>query len=564
VLRQLSVRLRALLRREAMEAELDEELRYHVESEIARNIARGLTPDAARFAALRAFGNSSQHKEAVRDAWGWRWLEQIGQDVRYALRGVRRAPIFALTVVLTIALGLGLNGTAFTIFDAYVLRPLSVRDPSSLYEITWVNRAGRRHAFSWPQYQELRRDPDGGAFSELLAYRFISARIDSTPSFGQLVTGNFFSMLGVGAALGRTLLPSDAESPGTAPVVVLSHRAWENRYGADSQIVGKSVRVRGYPLLVVGVARAGFDGLGDVPLDFWIPLTAIDQVEDGPSLFGPKSPEMLWIVGRLRPSVTVEQAKSELMTRARVLSVGRPDAEEPLSPRLSSQATRVPLDDELLVILAPILSAFGLVLLIACANVANMMLARGMARQREIGIRLSLGAARARLVRQLLTESVILALPAAAIGYGVSRATIGLGLRLMFATMPAEFAAYIRVVPLLPDMRVLTFMLATALVAAVFFGLAPALQATRPDVVQATRGDFDTGLRPSRLRNMLVVGQITVCVVLLVSAGVLLRGARRLERVDVGVRTRDVLQIDIVEKFRPSVVARLRATPGVV
>ncbi|PYP60792.1 MAG: hypothetical protein DMD26_18985, partial [Gemmatimonadetes bacterium] len=195
MLERLRIRLRALLRGGAMNEELDEELQYHLDLETERNVARGMSHRDAAAAARRAFGNPTQLKEQVRDSWGRRWLERLDQDTRYALRSFRRAPTFSTTVILTIALALGLNTTAFSIFNAYVLRPIAVRDPSSLVQMSWVDRGGNWHVFTWNDYQALRTNRE--ALAETFAFRFIFTRIDSTPAFGQLVSGNYFSMLGV-------------------------------------------------------------------------------------------------------------------------------------------------------------------------------------------------------------------------------------------------------------------------------------------------------------------------------------------------------------------------------
>jgi len=563
MLEALRVRLRALFRASAMESELDEELRYHLDAETERNIARGLTPRDAALAARRAFGNPTQLKEEVRDSWGRRWLERLVADTRYALRSFRRTPGFAATVVATIALALGLNTTAFTLFDAYVLRPIGVRDPASLYQITWHDRAGDVRGFTWREYQDLRNNRD--AVTESFAFRSIFARIDSLPAYGQLVSGNFFSLLGVGAALGRTLLSSDATEPGAQPVVVLAYDSWRSRFGGDSSIVGKTLDVRGHPLQVVGVAAQGFAGLGDTPLDFWVPATMNDVVFDGDSVFGTHPSEAFWLVGRLRPELSPSQGSAWVMSWLRAHHLDAHSRDLPADVTLRSRATSIALTPEFVIFFTPIATAFALVLLIACANVANMMLARGLARQRELGVRLSLGAARSRLVGQLLTEAVLLAMPAALLGFAISRLTIGGGVRLMFATIPAELGPYLRIVPLAPDGRIFLFMLIAAAAAAVLFGLAPALQATRPNIVHATRGDFGTDVRPSRLRNALVVAQVTTCVLLLVCAGILFRGVGRMQQLDIGIETHGVVRLDLQEQrgARGRVLQVLRERPDV-
>ena len=560
---RLRLRLRALVRPRAMEEELDEELRYHLENETARNLARGMHPADAALAARRAFGNATQLKEQVRDGWGRRWAERIGQDARYAWRSFRRAPAFAAGVVATIALALGLNTAAFTFFDAYVLRPMAVRDPGSLFELSWFRRDGERRVFTRIEYEALHGDH--AAFAESFAYRFLFARVDSAPTYGHLVAGNYFSMLGVGAALGRTLLPSDAAVPGGAPVIVISDALWRSRFGGDSSIIGRSIRVRGRALEVVGVAARGFGGLGDVPIDFWAPLTLTDAFYPGDSVYASGTAPVLSIVARIRPEIAPDQASAWLVSWMRARRAGDRERERPATAQLLPRATAIPPTPELVLFFTPIAAAFVIVLLIACANVANMMLARGLARQRELGIRLSLGAGRARLVGQLLTESVLLALPAAVLGFGLSRVTIEGALRLVFLTLPPELTYYFRLAPMPPDGRIFLFILAAAVGSAVLFGLAPAIQATRPNIVHATRGELDVAYRPARLRNALVIGQITVCVLLLVCAGVILRGVGRLQRLDIGLRTGGVVRVDLQERAgtRDAALAVLRTRPAI-
>jgi hypothetical protein len=390
----LFLRLRALFAWRRVESELDEELRFHIEMQTRKNLAAGMRhDDAARHARIQ-FGGVAQAQEECRDARRTGFFETLFQDVRYAIRGFRRTPGFAFTVIATVALGLGLNTSLFTAFNAYVLRPLAVRDPYSLYRYTWINRNGDGHMFSWREFQGLcSQNP---AFSEIMAVDQLGfARAEGHIMFGQLVTGNYFRMLGIEAALGRTLYPEDAAAPGSAPVVVLSFKTWLNKFAGDPDIVGKKIFIHGYPLEVVGVARGGFTGLSEVPLDFWAPLTMAAQLEPGPSLFAVQQPERLNIIGRLRRELSPRQAAAALTAWAQQTTTGRPAPEKATGTVLRSEATTIPLDPIVIAAFSPIIVAFGVVLLISCANVANMMLARAMARQREIGIRLAIGAARA-------------------------------------------------------------------------------------------------------------------------------------------------------------------------
>ena len=558
--RDLLLRLRALLWRRRVENELDEELRFHIALETKNNLAAGMPPDEAARQAQVRFGGVEQVKEECRDVRRIGWVDALRQDVRYSLRGFHRKPGFAFTVVATIAVGLGLNTTLFTIFNAYVLRPLAVRDPYSLYRYTWINKNGADHRFSWQEFQGFRSQ--NPAFSEVIGLQRVGfARVAGHFMFGELVTGNYFRMLGINPAFGRTFAPEDAAAPGRAPVVVLSFKAWKNKFAGKPDIVGKKIYIHGYPLEVVGVAREGFNGLSEVPLDFWVPLTMAAQLEEGPSLFGVEQPERLSIVGSLRHTLNLRQARAGLTAWAQRATIGRPGPERAVGTDLRLEATTIPLEPMVIAAFSPIIVAFALVLLIACANVANMMFARAMARQREIGIRLAIGAARSRLIRQLLTESVLLALPAAIAGFAVSCATIELAVRLMFATMPRGYADFISLLPLEPDTRVFVFMLLAAVLSALLFGLAPALQATRSNVMQAAHGEFTTDFRPARLRNALVIGQVSVSVLLLICAAVLLRAHSRIEHLDVGLQPHGVVAIDIQDRFRSKVIRQLASEP---
>jgi len=558
--RTLAIHVRALVRRRATDAELAEEIEYHLERDIERRIARGESESAARLSTRRAFGNVTALTEEARTASRVDAIEQLMQDTHYALRGFRRAPRFALTVVLTIGLGIGLVTSAFTIFDAYVLRLFEVRDPTSLFEMRLHDRWGRERNASWNEYQALTRA--NPAFSETFASVWIIARRDGEPVMLQAVSGDFFRMLGVGPALGRVIDADDASASLGGPVLVLSHRAWRSKFGGDSSVVGKTLSIRDRSYEVVGVAREGFDGLGDTPPDFWVPITMAATLDDRAALSGVDDP-MVKIVGRLVPGMTPASAARALSAWASAATADRPERERASTVTLEPRATPVYMSPATMLEVSPLFVAFALVLLIACANVANMMLARGMARQRELGIRLALGAGRARLVRQLMTEALLLAVPAGFMGYALSRFALDIAVKLMFATVPSTFSSYLRVLPLGPDVRLFAFVVVCAMLAALAFGLVPALQTTRTNVVGATRGEFSAAMRPTRLRGALVVGQVIVCALLLITGTVLLRGAQRLQSLDVGFRTSGVVQVHAPQALRSQVLERLESDPAV-
>jgi len=562
VLSGLLVRLKALVFRRRTNAELDEELRYHLDRETERNVARGMTPATAADAARRAFGNPTIAIEHARDAWRWRWLEELRQDVHYAGRSFRRTPALVATVAITIGVGLGLLVTTFTLFNAYVLRPLAVRDPYALYDVGWRARNGVFHAFTEEQYRRVSRADVG--FSQTFGYRNLFTRFNGRAMIGQLVSGNYFDILGVPPVLGRVMTPADDAAPGAGAVVVLSYDTWRVQFGADSAIVGKHIRLNGVQLTIVGVTPKGFGGLNSWPFEFWVPLSMGQPLSGWKRIQTiAKSAEDTRMVGRVAPSVTSEQAAARL---ASWLRNDMPDAKPNArvgEVQMVSQATSMPISPELIAAFTPVVIAFGLVMLIACANVANMMLARGLARQREVGIRLALGAGRSRLIRQMLTEAVVLALPAGVVAFIISRAAIDLGTRVMLATLPTEYTPYVRPIDLAPDLRVFVFVLGAAIVAAMMFGTLPALQATRPDIVRASRGDFDTPFRPSRLRNALVIAQISVSVLLMTCAGVLLRSARDAEALDPGFEAREVVLMEVLERSRSRVLEAIPLHPGV-
>jgi predicted permease len=560
-LSDLLLRLRALLFRARIEEELEDEVEFHLAMARRKHRDAGHTEEEASRLARLDFGRVGAVKEDCRGVRGTQSFETALQDIRYALRSFRRSPGFVFTVSGTIALGLGLNLALFTLFNAYVLRPISIRDPYSLYSFTWTDRQGGGHAFSWDEYRQFEKE--NPAFSEVAAVQYVYTRVDGHVFQGQLVTGNYFQMLGVGSELGRPLLPEDARAPGREAVIVLSYEAWQSIFGGRPDIIGTKMMIRGFPMEVVGVARKGFQDISEVPRDFWAPLTMAGRLQDGPDLFGKEHPERLDIVGRLRQGQSISSVQAILTAWSQRMTAQLPEDRKAAGILLHSKATSIPLTPELLIVFSPLVAAFGLVLVLACTNVASMMLARATARQREIGIRLSLGALRRRLIRQLLTESILLSIPAAILGFVLSRVTIDAAIRIMFATVPQDMLEMVHDVPRPIDWRVLAFMAFAALASALLFGLAPAFQATRANVMSSVRGEVTSDLRPVRLRNALVIAQITVCTLLLVACGVLVRTTMAMSSFDIGFRTNNVIAMDVVETSRRRVMDALASDPEV-
>ena len=388
------VRLRALMNRRSADAEIDDELRYHLERETERNIANGMSPADARAAARRAFGNPTVHAEAARDAMRWRWLDELTQDVSYALRTFRRAPTFVVGVVATIGLGLGLLTTAFTLFDAYVLRPLAVRDPGSLYESNW--------SLTWTNYQSFIRD-GGGVFSDVIGTRHLYTRVRGQPMMGDVVTGNYFDVLGVTPAIGRMIARDDASRAAVRHgdgaelrhVAVGLRRRHRDR-GQDGPRRPRADDGRRRRATEFRWSRAGADAILGADHDGAAHRFDADQDHRPcPTVAQPASRRSRgfargWSPRRLPSSCLADR-----------WPVGDGAARRSTVSKLVPMGTSVALDRDAIMVFAPVGVAFLLVMLTACANVANMMLARGMARQREIGIRLALGAGRGRVVRQL-------------------------------------------------------------------------------------------------------------------------------------------------------------------
>jgi predicted permease len=568
-LRAMLVRFTSLFRRKRLESEMTEELRAHLDGLIERNRAAGMSTDEARYAALRAFGGVAQIAESARDERRSAWCEHLLQDVRYAVRQLRRNPAFTAVVVLTLALGIGANTAIFMVFDAFMWRPLPVAAPERLVIV--------HGAETYERFDRLRGEVQ--SLAGVFAVGHIKPHRLQAPDLGihateaatvQEVTGNFFAVLQQPALLGRTLVADDDRAGAPRPVVVLSHAYWQRRFKGDPAVLGQTLILNNVAVAIVGVMPPGFFGVdvaaGGV-IDFWCPLwlkTQLASPGDAMRLtVSAANSSWLRVMGRLQPGVTFQQAQAELTTIS-----NRDRAELPkdrvtqltLQPGATGYARargyfRQPLN--ILWIVA------GIVLLVACANVGGLLLARGATRQREFAVRLALGAGRGRLMRQLVTESLLLALIGAALGlqfawWGVNALQHYLG----------GTALALRLDPF-----ALGFTTLVAVSTGCAFGLAPALRFSRLDLARAFNQHGGGGGRRQWLNRGLVVAQIALSFVLLAGAGLFLRTLQNLRSQEVGFARENVLQFTLGIGREPTEAQRdaierqvldaLEALPGV-
>jgi predicted permease len=533
--------------RKRSDKDFQAEIQAHLDLEAERLITDGVDPEAARHRARRAFGNVVAVEERFYEANRWAWLEQIRHDARYALRTLRRSPTFVATTALTLGIALGLTTVLFAIFNAYVLRPFAIHDPYRVYHVAWRVEPGEDGArFSWPEYGDLRSRRD--LFDDVAAHRWQMLASDGRRLRAAFVSGNYFETLQPRLRHGRPLAAFDAAAPGGAPVAVLSDQGWAALFNRDPAVLGRQVELNGHPIEVVGIVRPEFTGMDDAILDLWLPVTML-PVLSGIDLFGAGQPHELTLFARLRGDVSRVQAEQALGSFAArsVAAQSRPGRvlrPEQVRAELVSRATPNPLTFEVVALLSPIFVAFGLVLVAACANVSSVMLARALGRQREIGVRLSVGASRGRIVRQLLTEAVIISAIAGMTGLTIASALLTVGPWMLFSTLPPSVAQLIGVVPLGIDWRVFAFAAVVASIATIGSALLPALRGTRLQLTHALRGEVGPRLRSGRLRNLLVIGQVAISLILLIAAATLARNGVSVAATDLGFDTRHVYSIN--------------------
>ena len=591
-------KLRSLFRKNRADRELDAELRFHLEKQLELNIAAGMPPAEARNAALRIFGGVEQVKEECREARGVVLVETLVQDVRYGLRMMRRSPAFTAVAVLSLALGIGANTAIFSLINAVMLKMLPVKSPEQLVVMNWTakqfpdighdgNTWGKPpgpfsgSSISYPAFRQFQAQNQ--VFSDLFGFADLEQTnvvVDGHADIarGHLVSGNFFSGLGVQAIVGRTFTDAD-DQPAADAAAVISFRYWDRRFGRDASVIGKAIAVNGVPFVIAGVTPREFFGLapGEYP-DIWVPLSMQPRVVPQ---WGGKAQSLLgvpgewWVQpwGRLKPGTSRQQASAALSValRQRMTADLAPPPEQIAWIELRPGGkglddVRTDYSEPLMILMCIV----GLVLLIACANVANLLLARSTARRRETAVRMALGAGRQRLIRLLLTESVMLAFLGGALGLAL--AFRGGALLLWLVSSPERpFALEVH-----SDAHILMFCATVSLVTGILFGLAPALRATRLDVSPVLKSGLGAWSGPSRwmLGKALVAGQVALSLLILIGASMFVRSLQKLNSIDVGFNRENLLLFGIdgslsgykderLGSLYQRIQQSLRAIPGV-
>jgi len=587
LLPRLSSLWRNLFHKDRTEQELTEEIDAYLELLIEQKLNEGLAPEAARRAALLELGGKQQVKEQVREARMGHQLETLWQDLRYGLRTLRLNPAFAAVAALSLALGIGANTAVFSLMDAVLLKTLPVKNPERLF---FLEKAGippgpkRFSNLSHAFFEQLRAQRESlvgvCAFAYILR---VNAVVDGQAEVAQAqqVSGGFFATLGVNSMLGRMLTEDDDKVPGGHPVAVISYNYWQRRFARDPAIVGKSVAVNGHPFTIIGVAPPDFFGVmvGESP-DLWAPAMMYAQLNPGRSIEEYFNNPLHNVLARLKPGVSEQQTRVAVTSLLQQSLMAEGGAQ--LSPErrqvLSQQSVALKpasqglsrLREQFSEPLRILMAVVGLILLIACANVANLLLARATARKKEIAVRLALGASRFRLIRQLLTESMLLALIGGALGLlfawwgsGFLLALVGSGYDPVFLDLTL-------------DLRVLGFTAAASLVAGVLFGLAPAWRATRVDLTPALKDSARGSGAGSRLGwgKTFVVVQVALSLLLLIGAGLFARSLEKLKSLDAGLNQENVLLVSTdprmigyqgrqIAELYQRMLERIKTIPGV-
>ena len=562
LLSQLKSRFVALFRKRELDADMDDEMRSHIAMRTQQNIESGMNPEEARFAALRQFGWTESIKETCREQRGVTWLENLAQDIRYGARQLRKNPGFTAVAVGTLALGIGANTALFSIINSVVLRPLPYPDSQRLVWLAERWMGVDKTSISYPNFVDWREQQT--VFDRLGVYRARSYNLtgDAEPILTMVgeMSVDVMSSLGIQPLIGR-LFTSEEDSARGAPVALLSETLWRARYGADPGILGQTISLDGRACTVIGVMPSAFAFPRDASL--WVPLGPFTA---GANFNNRAAHAGLFAIGSIKPGMTLAQARADLDAIAARLDAQFPDANRGHRVHLTSLHEALVGGAERT--LWPLLGAAGLVLLIACANVANLLLARASARRKEIAVRAALGASRWQILRQLFVESLLLAGLGGAVGLLLARWALGGIITVMASAIPTVTEAQL-------DQNVLIFFAAAALFSAVLFGLAPAWQASRLELREALQNAARGSSGRGKLRHGLIVAEFALTLLLLIGAGLLLRTMARIQSVDPGYATAHVLtfRVDLNAGKYPTpaqrraffieLLQRLRALPGV-
>jgi predicted permease len=499
-------------------------------------------------------------------------METLFHDLRFGFRRLIKTPGFAVIAVLSLALGIGANTAIFSLVNLILFRQLPVDNPQEVVSVSPVGKDGALAAFSYPNYIDFRDRNE--VLSGLLVSRFVVVSMSRNGNnervWGNLVSGNYFDVLGVKPALGRSFLPEEDKTRLSHPVVVISHSLWQTRFGGDPSVVNSDILINGMKFKVIGVAPAGFKGTEVIYTpEIYAPFATQKWIEPESDYLDKRDESNMFAVGRLKPGVSAAQAEASLNLLATQLAKDFPNENEGLGIQVIPPGFVVPqFRNTMLRVSAALMGLVALVLLIACTNLANLLLARGAERGKEIAIRLSIGAGRARIVRQLLTESVMLSVAGGLIGVGLARWIID---SIMALKPPIAIPITLE---LHVDWRVLVFSMIVSVITGVLFGLVPALQATKPDLIPALKdAASQSGVRRSLLRNGLVVSQIAVSLLLLIAAGLTLRALQRLRVMNPGFNPENALMMnfdlrlqgykaDAGAQLRKQLLNRVESLPG--
>jgi predicted permease len=579
---KLPLRLRSLFRRSRVEHELTDELRFHLEKLIEEHAAKGMTPEEARYAALRELGGVEHIKEECRDMRRVNWIENFLQDVRYGLRMVGKSRGLTAILAITLALGIGVNTAIFSVLNGWLLRPLPVRAPEQIMVLAFQPKGTSESKFSYPDLLDFQKQAN--AVSNLFAYApggaGFSIRGVASEFAYSAVTGNYFSALGVKPLLGRLLLPGEGEKPGEELLVVLGYSFWQKRFGGDAAMVGKRVLVNGKPAMIIGVTPKEFHGtLFAFDMDGYLSLNALPLVQDSSAFWSDRRDRGLMVLGRLKPGVGMAQAQSSLAVIAQRLAAQYPATNQGATVRVIPErlARPAPFVTNFVPVIAGLFLVLpALVLLLACLNVANILLARATARQREMAIRAALGAGRGRLVRQMLTESLLLALLGGIGGVLFGEWAISASGSMLHSVTSTTSNVAFRL-DYSFDWRVFAYTLGAVVLSGIFLGVWPAFRAGRVDVNTLLHGggrSDSAGVGRHGVRGVLLVAQVAGSLMLLIVAGLFVRSLERAEHMYLGFDPDHVLNVMLdvhqigydetrAKAFCRELKDRVRPMPGV-